>query len=463
MHGDILVIDGCLSSRILLKVKLAAASWRVETADGLDSGLAQIARLEPSLVLIASDLQADDPVGLCQRLRAALGENAAGILMLDRSFGSLPRAEVLAAGVDDVIAEGLRESSLLALVRSMMRRHATGGSSRRQAPGLVPDAPDAFALTTSALVAAAEVGMIVVLEDTQGSGHRLAALLAGHLRERVVATTEKALLAKLVPGSAPDVILLRAGRGDPTPLYALSDLKSRMLTRHCAVLVMTDDDDDLAAAARDMGADDIIPEGSAPMEIAVRIRMQLARKKAEDARRQSLEDELRLAAYDPLTGLLNRRAGLLALEQALRVSAAEDRPMSILTLDIDRFKTINDQFGHGGGDQILAQFGKRITRSLRATDVCARMGGEEFLVGLPGASGAAAVQVAQRLRKAIASQPFVLADGVAVSVTASIGIAVGGEGGNLKPELDALVEQSDRALYASKAAGRNRVRSAHAA
>ncbi|RYB05924.1 GGDEF domain-containing protein [Lichenibacterium ramalinae] len=156
-----------------------------------------------------------------------------------------------------------------------------------------------------------------------------------------------------------------------------------------------------------------------------------------------------LAATDPLTGLANRR-GLFAA-----VARRAGPPCgAILLIDIDHFKSINDTYGHDGGDAVLAGFPARLRGIMRQDDVMARWGGEEFLALLDRADVDTAVDIAERLCLAVSGSPFVLG-GADVTVTASIGVSVVAEG---DARIDAALARADTALYAAKRNGRNQVR-----
>ncbi len=159
------------------------------------------------------------------------------------------------------------------------------------------------------------------------------------------------------------------------------------------------------------------------------------------------------AMTDPLTGLLNRRAFLQDAESLLGQQIARDRPIAVLLIDLDHFKSINDRFGHTAGDKVLQIFAKTARASLRQTDLVGRLGGEEFTVVLADASIDNAYLVADRLRKAFAAAAAVV-DGEAICATASIGVSVIVDP---RQDLTKLITLADQALYLAKARGRNRV------
>ena len=162
------------------------------------------------------------------------------------------------------------------------------------------------------------------------------------------------------------------------------------------------------------------------------------------ARFQVLEQ---LAATDPLTGLANRRGGEKSIASEISRSKREQKALSCILIDIDRFKQVNDTYGHPAGDQLLRELSTILRRSVRAYDIVIRWGGEEFLLVLPGADLVAARSLAERVRTAVEA----LVTHAVGGVTISAGVAAFGE----DYDLDAAIRVADRRLYQAKAAGRN--------
>ncbi len=164
---------------------------------------------------------------------------------------------------------------------------------------------------------------------------------------------------------------------------------------------------------------------------------------------QKFADQERLALTDVLTGAMNRRAFEAALQTAMDDSAESGDPFSLVMIDIDRFKSLNDTYGHQEGDRALVGLGKLLRDSVRSIDRVARLGGEEFAVVLPRTDADASIQTAERLRLAVQDATL-----CAIPITASFGI-VTSVGTQISPE-DAY-RLADTALYRSKETGRNRV------
>jgi diguanylate cyclase (GGDEF)-like protein len=161
----------------------------------------------------------------------------------------------------------------------------------------------------------------------------------------------------------------------------------------------------------------------------------------------------RLAEHDPLTGVLNRRAILARLRAEFVKARQTGEPLSLLFLDLDHFKHVNDSYGHRAGDQCLRGVIEPIAGELRQGDALGRYGGEEFLILLPGAGAADAEVVAERIRRRVQEMPM-LVSGVRIGLTVSLGVAALDEGIAVP---DDLIERADAALYRSKSGGRNLV------
>jgi two-component system cell cycle response regulator len=237
----------------------------------------------------------------------------------------------------------------------------------------------------------------------------------------------------------------------------MSELRSRHATRYSAVCIaLPREARDTAAMALDLGASDLIEEGSDPAEIAHRIRVQIDQKRRIDRLRASVATGLRMALTDPLTGLYNRRYALPHLARIAGHAQTTGRSFAVMLMDLDRFKSVNDTHGHAGGDAVLIEVAERFRTNLRAVDLVARIGGEEFLVALPDTSLAAARSTAERLRRVIEERPVRLPQGGSTHVTMSIGLAMC-ETGDGPDRIDSLIARADNALMAAKAEGRNQV------
>lgn len=211
----------------------------------------------------------------------------------------------------------------------------------------------------------------------------------------------------------------------------------------------------MVARALDLGVNDYILRPIDPNELVARSLTQIRRKRYNEHLRLNLQHTMELAIVDGLTGLNNRRY----LDNHLKIlfdrAAVRGRPISICMTDIDRFKLVNDTYGHDVGDEVLREFAARIRSTVRGADLACRYGGEEFVVVMPDTPMELAASVAERLRAIVEDKPFyVRSIDRELSITASLGIATS-SGAFGAP--DEILKHADKALYEAKHAGRNRV------
>ena len=240
---------------------------------------------------------------------------------------------------------------------------------------------------------------------------------------------EQALLATNAD-DIPDVYVIASNLAKPDEgLRLMSELRSRPETRHSAVLmVVPKGASHKSATALDLGANDLMSEGFSPEELSLRLCTLIKRKNQADRLRETVRDGLRMAVIDPLTGLYNRRYAMPHMARVAERAKATGRPYAVMILDIDRFKSVNDTYGHSIGDVVLQEVSKRIKGNLRGVDMVARIGGEEFLVAMPDTHLTEARMAAERLCQVIDSQPIELPNGKgSVPISLSIGVAMGGE------------------------------------
>ena len=186
-----------------------------------------------------------------------------------------------------------------------------------------------------------------------------------------------------------------------------------------------------------------------------RARTQIRKRRYTDHLRDNVQNSIEMAITDALTGLHNRRYMESHLATLAEQASARGRPLALMILDIDHFKSINDTYGHDAGDDVLREFAVRIRKSIRGIDLACRYGGEEFVIVMPETDPQVAAMVAERLRRSIAGETFAVSKGTKrIGVTISIGLAVLERKGEPVAE---LLKRADKALYRAKHDGRNRV------
>ena len=245
-----------------------------------------------------------------------------------------------------------------------------------------------------------------------------------------------AILDWVMPGlSGPEICLKIAGRERIPYIYL--------------ILLTSKNNKEDVVAGLEAGADDYIAKPFHEEELRWRIKI--------GERIIRLENKIsQLASTDALTGILNRRAFMEKMGVEMGRAERKSRPLSIVMVDIDYFKNVNDTYGHQLGDVVLQKFSKHLTSQLRIYDFVGRYGGEEFIICLPETSESQANQLAERLRISLAGLTIDLPGSVqTLKITASFGVAATDT--IAKACLDMLLNKADQALYRAKAQGRNRV------
>jgi two-component system cell cycle response regulator len=310
-------------------------------------------------------------------------------------------------------------------------------------------------------------------EDARGRLRKLAEARAFETRE---ASSAGEALARLHNEHCP-VMIVDARLPDMTPAALCGEVREAARARYVYTLLLCDPDDPTAIVdGLRAGADDCLSRSALAAELMARL--EAARRIAglEHGLRVACETNARIATTDRLTGTYNRRYLEKHLPRELERSRRYVRPLSLLAIDIDHFKQVNDRHGHATGDRVLRCVARTMRRRLRTgIDWIARTGGEEFLLVLPETGAAGARVVAERLRLAIGREqiPLEAAPGAhddplsllreTLSVTASIGVASADALGDLSHlTAERMIAQADAALYRSKRQGRDRV-TAHAA
>ena len=456
MNGKILIVDDVATNRIVFKVKLGAAGYRTSLSSDGAGCLRQAAADRPDLILL--DLHLSDMTGIevLARLRGDPATRRIPVVMFSSGADPVARMAALRAGADDFLTKPIPDQTLLARLRSLLRQRDAVVGFEREDHGLdlLGFAEPASGFETPGLIA-------LVTEDPE-TAVRLRHNLAAHSPDRFVLLGRGELFSDQSPsGGVPDVYLIEADHSGPGGgLRLMSELLSRPMSRHSAVCVLNSGSEESnAAMAFDLGAQDQVDLSLSPSEVALRLHRLVRRKREADRLRSSVHGGLRLAMFDPLTGLHNRRYGLAQLTAIAERARAEKADFAVMVLDLDRFKAVNDTWGHASGDAVLVEVAARLAANLRASDLLARIGGEEFLVALPATSRAEARQVSERLCRAVDGVPVPLAGGLSLSITISIGLVVAGPQHTKAGDepVAVLIDAADRALMKSKESGRNQV------
>jgi two-component system cell cycle response regulator len=449
MSARILVVDDIESNVRLLEARLSAEYYDVLTAYDGPTALAIAASEQPDIVLLDVMMPGMDGFSVCRRLKDDPDTRHIPVVLVTALDGRADRVAGLEAGADDFLTKPIDDVMLFARVRSLTRLKSVIDELRdREASGRRMGV-----IAGAASRLGGSGGRILIVDDNARQAQRVCSELAVEHRPVVETEAGKALLSARGPV---DLVIVNADARAFDGLRFAAQLRSDEATRNLPILAVADiDERSRAIKALEIGVNDILARPIDPGELAARVRTQIRRKRYTDYLRANLDHSLELAVTDQLTGLHNRRYMAGQLDALLRRAAEGGHPVSILVIDIDHFKKVNDSFGHDVGDEVLREFAVRLASNVRAIDLPVRHGGEEFVVVMPDTELEDARRIAERIRLHVAGSPFRVMDGKELlSVTISVGVATSAGAGETS---QAQFKRADEAVYEAKSAGRNRV------
>ena len=448
MTARILVVDDIPANVKLLEARLLAEYFDVLTAKDGYEALAICESQPIDLILLDIMMPGIDGFEVCERLKANVRTSHIPVVMVTALDQPSDRVRGLKAGADDFLTKPVNDLQLMSRVKSLVRLKNVSDELRLRAEtaysvGLQDlnraDRPD-------------EQGSVLLVDGRAGSQDRLTRSLKP-IADVVAMSDPQAALFEAAERNF-DLVIVNGNFDGYDPLRLCSQLRSLERTRYIPVLLIAEQgQEDLIVRALDLGVTDYLMRPVDPNELVARSLTQVRRKHYNDRLRSSVRETIELAVTDGLTGLHNRRYLDNHLKVLIERAVARGRPLSVCITDIDRFKSVNDTYGHDAGDDVLREFARRLRATVRGADLACRYGGEEFVVIMPDTPADMAAAIAERLRTSVEGQAFSLGEN-ALGITASMGIA----SLNLQGDTpEALLKRADNALYQAKSNGRNQV------
>ena len=453
MTARVLIVDDLPANIKLLQAKLMSEYYNVLTAtNGMDA-IKIAEEKHPDIILLDVMMPEMDGYETCKRLKANPATTYIPIVMvtaLDNTSDN--RVSGLNYGADDFLTKPINDTALFARIRSLTRFKMVIDELRLRGKTNA----DMSVLNNNMMDYANKidnVSILIVDEDVIRSEH-INNILQKSFQQTVVShDIDQALNLSNIQNY--DLIITDlefSGDG----LRLCSQLRNKIETRYTPILVLLDENEDpkLLSKAFDIGIHDYITTPVDSNELIARVNVQVKRKRYQDALRINVDTSMTMAITDPLTGCYNRRYFDMHFHNIIDESLQKEKNLSLMILDIDHFKEVNDTFGHTVGDELLQQFKKRVSDNIRITDLLARFGGEEFVVILPDTTINIAEQIAKRILTVIKNTPFKTSIGN-INKTVSIGVVEvqKSDADNIKQ----LIDRADKCLYEAKNTGRNKV------
>ena len=458
MTARVLVVDDIPANVKLLEAKLSAEYFGVVTATNGRDAIALCERGEVDIVLLDVMMPGMNGFEVCRRLKGAPSTAHIPVIIVTTLDQPRDRLQGLDAGADDFLTKPLDDTALFARVRSLARLKAMTDELRSRAVASVR-----LGIADPLATAAAETGLngrVLVIEDRPSAADRVQSALSAFHAVEVESDAQQALM-RAAEGDF-DAVVVSLGLEGQDGLRLCSQLRSLERTRNISVLLIGETEDrERILRGLEIGAHDFLLRPIDRNELLARVRTQVRRKRFTERLRDSVQSSMEMAVMDQLTGLHNRRFMDNRLSVMFDESALRARSLSLLVLDIDHFKSVNDSWGHDAGDEVLREFADRVRACTRGIDLVARMGGEEVVVVLPDTGRDAAYRVAERIRERVESTPFAVQNNTRdIKVTVSVGVSNRRAGDASSAD---MMKRADDALYRAKATGRNRVIVASAA
>ena len=454
MTARVLVVDDLEPNVKLLEAKLRAEYFDVLGAYSGKEAVERAAKDQPDIILLDVMMPGMDGFEACRIIKAAPESAHIPIVMVTALDQQADRVAGLKAGADDFLTKPVEDVALFARVRSLTRlKMMTDELRMRYATGKSLGVVSAIDLSESTSDAKARIFLV---DDQADQADRVRSLLCD-MHDVSVESDPDVALTRAKSGDF-DLIIINMSIEKADPLRLCSSIRSFEETRLTPLLaIVRQGDTRKLVRALDIGVNDYLARPVDRNELTARVATQIRRKRYVDQLRSTFEASLEMAVTDQLTGLYNRRYLASHLSGMFDRAFWTGRPLSLMILDIDHFKPINDTYGHDIGDKVIQQIAGVISNSVRGIDLACRYGGEEFLVAMPDTDLKFASIVAERLRQEIGSHKVMLNSGRdEIGVTVSIGLASTEDG----PKDDTgqkLIKRADEALYVAKTGGRNRV------
>lgn len=451
MTARVLVVDDLLVNVKLLEARLVAEYYDVLTASSGHEALDICARERVDIILLDVMMPGLDGFETCRRLKSDPATQHIPVIMVTALDQVSDRVRCLEYGADDFLTKPVDDLALITRVKNLTRLKMLNDemlmrASTRRNMGLV----DQVALEA---VLQQMRGRIMVVDDHERSATRLQDVLSR--QHDVVVEADAEVAAAKMTSEEFDLAIVSLSLVSSDGMRLCSQLRTGEATRHLPIIILVEPNNEARLLrGLDLGVTDYLIRPLERQELLARVQTQIKRKRYSDYLRKRLESCFELSIMDPLTQLHNRRYLDSHLNTLVSEAKANASKLSMLMIDVDHFKSVNDTYGHDAGDIILKECAARLKQNTRGVDLTARIGGEEFVVVMPDTDRVRAALIGERLRACIAEQPFKVNDDITLRITASVGL---GSLEMVEDTPETIMKRADKALYAAKRQGRNRV------
>lgn len=453
MTARILVVDDVPANVKLLEARLLAEYFEVLVAHNGAEALEICENSKVDVVLLDVMMPDMDGFEVCRRLKADPATHHVPVVMVTALDQVSDRVRGLEAGADDFLTKPVNDLQLMTRVKSLVRLKTLTDELRLRAATTRNIGIEEL-LSRRDIAADGEANVLLV-ETRKTAGERIARMLRGRCTLAIADDPQAAFFQAAEGGF--DCVIISTDLAGYDPLRLCSQLRTLDRTRFVPIMLLADGgEEERLVRALELGVNDYLVRPIDQHELIARLATQVKRRRYNDHLRASVAETIEMAVTDGLTGLHNRRYLDSHLATLFDRARSRRRPLSMMIADIDRFKSINDTWGHDVGDEVLREFASRLRKNVRGIDLACRMGGEEFVIVMPDTDGVVAEKVAERIRAQIEQTAFsICADGKTIPVTVSVGVSAMAT--TAPDTVEAMMKRADVALYEAKNGGRNRV------
>jgi len=453
MTGLVLVVDDVPANVKLLEAKLSSEYYDVITAKDGYEAIEQTKARKPDLILLDVMMPGIDGFETCRQMKEDPEISHIPVVMVTALSEPSDRVQGLEAGADDFITKPINDTALFARVRSLVRIKVLIDELRlRDKSG----SQLGMAASDFALNFDVSGSSLMVIDDDVVQSRRMADKLTGAGYKIASFADHKQALEHARQTDDLDLIVISTQLADIDGLRLATQFKAIEQVRNVPIIMLVDEEEQhLMLKGLELGVNDYLLSPVDFNEMFARVKTQIRRKKYQEGLKSNYQESVSMAVTDGLTRLYNRHYLDTHLKNLVRQSGEQGRNLSVVIMDMDHFKQVNDTYGHDVGDEVLKALSGIITNTIRAADLAARYGGEEFVVLMPETDAMRAYEAAERLRKNVEMTPFVITHPESpIRKTVSIGYATMHAGDT--PE--SLLKRADVALYEAKNGGRNKVK-----
>ncbi len=448
MTANVLVVDDLEPNTRLLEAKLLGEYYTVFTANSGKRALEILQDTKIDVILLDVMMPEMDGFETCRQIKINPDTMHIPIVMITALSDIEDRIKGLEAGADEFLTKPINDTPLFARMKSLSRMKS------------VIDELKLRNKTNSELGASiievnnnlSDSKILLINDDVLQTKNlsKMMEKLSPHIKV-ISGPDEVEALGEYIP----ELVIISCQLETGDPLRISMALKAQPNWGNTVLIMLAEEENmPMVIKGMDLGIHDYFLYPVEQNELLARLKTQLRRKRYQDNLRMQLEESVNLSTKDGLTNLFNRRYFDIHIKQMIKKTEGNNGFLSLLIVDIDDFKQVNDTYGHQAGDEVLKSLAQILKSIFRITDLIARYGGEEFCVLLSDSGIEESLKVAERCRTVVASNDFVLPSPMLpLKKTISIGVA------EYKPNepIDEFVKRADMALYAAKSSGKNKV------